>query len=70
VGKSALMLCLAAAVLAQPAQAEEEIRFAPKAFFNDVGDNVEVSGTLTRSGVGYPNNTNVVLALRKETSAL
>jgi hypothetical protein len=65
VGKSALMICVVAAGLAQPALAEEEIRFAPKAFFNDVGDNVEVSGTLTGPGVGYPNNTNVVTCVKE-----
>jgi hypothetical protein len=65
VGKSALMLCVVAAGLAQPALAEEEIRFAPKAFFNESGESVEVSGTLTGGGVGYPNNTHVVYCLRQ-----
>src|SRR5258708_23530718 len=54
-----------AAGLAQPALAEEEIKFAPKAFFNDIGDNVEVSGTLTGAGVGYPNNTQVIFCVKE-----
>jgi hypothetical protein len=65
VGKSALMLCVVAAGLAQPALAEEEIRFAPKAFFNGSGESVEVSGTLTGAGVGYPNNTQVIYCVKE-----
>jgi heme/copper-type cytochrome/quinol oxidase subunit 3 len=52
VGKIFFLVCVVAGALPQPALAEEEIRFAPKEFFNDIGDNVEVSGTLTGPGVG------------------
>jgi hypothetical protein len=64
VGKKFFVLCVTAAGLVQPALAEDEIRFAPKAFFNGPGDNVEVSGTVTGAGVGYPNNTNVVSCVK------
>jgi hypothetical protein len=65
VGKIFFIVCVVAAAFAQPAMAEEEIKFAPKAFFNSIGDNVEVSGTLTGAGVGYPNNTAVVTCFKE-----
>ena len=66
VGKKIFIVCVVAGALVQPVLAEEEIiRFAPKAFFNNVGDNVEVSGTLTGVGVGYPNNTNVIFCVKE-----
>jgi hypothetical protein len=42
-----------------PALCEDLIKFAPK-MFSDGPEVIEVSGTLTGDGIGYPNNTNVV----------
>jgi hypothetical protein len=64
-GLKFLTVCVVTAALAQPAWAEDEIRFAPKAFFNNIGNNVEVSGTLTGAGVGYPNNTQVIFCVKE-----
>lgn len=58
--------------LSFPAQAAEAlIKFAPK-MFSDGPEVIEVSGTLTGAGVGYPNNTNVVTCWkdRKECSVV
>ena len=55
------------------AYAEEQIRFGPKAFFFEPGDEtIEVSGTLTGEGVYYPNNTQVVTCWkgRKECTVI
>ena len=62
VWKSVFVACLVAG-FCRPAAAEEEIKFAPK-MFADGSEAVEVSGTLTGTGVGYPNNTHVVSCVK------
>jgi hypothetical protein len=62
VWQSVLVACLVAG-FCRPAAAEEEIKFAPK-MFADGSEAVEVSGTLTGTGVGYPNNTHVVSCVK------
>jgi hypothetical protein len=55
------------------AYAEEQIRFAPKAFgFSPDAEAIEVSGTLTGEGVPYPNNTQVITCWkgRKECTVI
>jgi hypothetical protein len=71
VGKTTLALTVLPLLCVMAAAAEEPIRFAPKMFGNNELA-VEVSGTLTGTGVAYPNNTHVVTCVkdRKECSII